>query len=216
MPRGVHEDSMLNRKRETTMSHLFRIRLSSFAGALLVPVLAAAAEHAEEGEVAAHFGVPDTIWKSINLVLFFGLLIWLVAKPIGSALRKRREAIAADLAEAARKREETSRTEEEIRRRIAALEAEVDDFSKKAKEDGERERAELATRGETEAERILVQAREEVETQVLAARRELAAFAGELAAELAEKMIASKLDAAGRKAFLDQAIDEIGKVRSTR
>jgi len=191
-----------------------RILLALFgAFLLLAPLLVFANEGEHEGG-ESHFGVSDTIWKSINLVLFFGLFIFLLAKPIGNALRKRRESIQADLAEAARKRLEVEQTEVEIKRRIALLEVEANEFAAKAREEGEREKAELIGRGDTESARVLTQAREEVETSVLSARRELAAYAGQLAIELAAKTIESKLDDAGRRNFLDRAIEDLGGMKS--
>lgn len=193
-----------------------RARLRPLCLALVVATLPALASASGGEGSGSHLGIPDPILKTVNLLLFFGLLFWLAARPIGQALRRRREGIAASLAEAKAKREAAARTEEEIRSKIAALEAELADFARRAKEEGEKERAELIARGEAEARRLVTQAKEEVEAQAALARRELAAFAGELATDLAAKSLAAKMDDAAKKRFLDRAIGEIGKVEASR
>jgi len=177
----------------------------------LLPGLAEAAGAAE----GTHLGVPDGIWKLANFVLFFGLLAYLAARPAREAFRSRREGIVNRAKEARQKREEAARTEETIREKIAALEKEVAEFDRRTREDGERERRELEQRAETEAVRILDQARHEVRNQGEAARRDLAAFAGELAVDLAARQLEGSLDDAARKRFFDQAVDEIGSTGAT-
>jgi F-type H+-transporting ATPase subunit b len=190
----------------------FRTWLLALA-AIALPALLLAAEGEAPKE---HLGVADWIWKSLNLVVFVGGILWLAGGPIAAFLRKRKEEIAFALDEAAKKREMAARSEVEILRKIAELEAEVAELARKAKEDGERERAELEARGKVEAEKLLAQAREEVVSQGAAARRDLATYASELAVDLAAERIGRTLGDADRRSFVDRAIDEIGKVEVER
>ncbi len=163
-------------------------------GAFLVVLLAAAEPAwAASGGSDTWLGIPRVVWYTLNLLLFFGLLGWLLAKPMGAFFRTRQEEISRTLAEATRQQEEAVRMKAEMEQRVASLENEITALRQRLHDDGVRERAALAQQGEQEAQRLLSQldgeaARRREEAQASLAR-EAAGIAADLAWELLQREV---------------------------
>jgi F-type H+-transporting ATPase subunit b len=148
-----------------------------------------AAEESSEG----FLGLPSLFWKVANLVVFFGLLGYLLVRPMSRFFRARREQITSHLKEAAHQQAEAERLRVDMERRVAALAAEIEALRERLKRDGERERAVLERQGEEEAARLLAQVGQEAERRVEEARRELASDAAAVAADLALELLQREL-----------------------
>ena len=97
------------------------------ASSLVLGLMVAVPAFASGGESGPEtvWGLPPLFWKIFNFVLFFGVLGWLLRKPLGQFFRGRRESIAHQLAEATRQREEAERLQRDMETRIAGLETEI-------------------------------------------------------------------------------------------
>lgn len=162
-------------------------------GVLLGVLVAAEPAWAGGGGSETWLGVPRVVWYTLNLLLFFGLLGWLLAKPLSAFLRSRQEEIARTLAEATRQQAEAVRMKAEMEQRVASLESEIAALRQRLRDEGLRERAALIQQGEQEAERLLAQldqeaARRREEAQVALAR-EAAGIAAELAWEFLQREV---------------------------
>lgn len=171
-------------------------------------------EHGEAHESKRYLGVPDWIWQTLNLVVFFGLLAYLLRGPIGRAFRERREKIQLDLAEAKARQEKADRLAQDIQARLSQIESEVSAIVKKAEEDGERQRRELIAAAEAEAQKILANARSEVDARLKSAKQELTSYAGELATKRAHQMLQQSMTDADRKKLFDESLEQIVEKRS--
>lgn len=165
------------------------------AAGLLVALTATAPAWAAGGAAAPEtvWGLPTLFWKAFNFVLFFGVLGWLLHRPIAQYLRSRREGITNQLSEARRQREEAEQLEQHMESRIAGLQQEIAALRQRLHAEGEREREALARQGEGEAERLLAQIELETARRIDAARSQLAREASETAVQLARELLAREL-----------------------
>ena len=172
--------------------------------------LAAAPSWASEGgEVAGFLGVPMIVWKVANFLLFFGLLVFFLAKPMATLFRARRDAIVAGLSQAEHQRSEAARLQRETETRLAALSNEIKALRERLLQEGARERAALERQGEVEAARFVAQVEQESARRVAAARQQLAADAARLAADLAVDVLKKELTVEDRERIFRTALERL-------
>lgn len=181
---------------------------------------AAEKAHAEthEGAPAEHheklyFGfVPGWVLKFINIVLFIGVLWWLLKGPVGKAFAARSLDVRRAADEARERREKADRLAADIQARLSQIEAEVASIRQRAEVDGERQRKEMIAAAEAEASKILANARNEVESRIKFARKELTEYAGELAATRAEAILKEKITPEDQKKLFRDSLTQVGEV----
>lgn len=185
------------------------------AAVLLVSLVAGDSFAAASGahEPRTYFGIPENILKFVNMVLFFGLLAYLIKGPVGRAFKERREGIRTRLAEAKTRREKAGNFAADMEKRLEQLEREVAAILERAQEEGDRQKRELIAAGEAEAAKILVTARNEVDARLKAARKELTDYAGELAADRARSILEQSLTDSDRRRLFAESVEQIGQVR---
>jgi F-type H+-transporting ATPase subunit b len=188
--------------------------------ALPVLALAAESEHAEAaGGEGAHveqtyFGMPAWLLKLINIIVFLGLLGYLLKGPISSAFAARGEQIRAELAEARERNAKADRLAADIQARLDQIEADVSAIIERAKVDGEKQKAEILEAARVEAEKILAQARGEVDSRIKLARKELTEYAGELAAEKTHEILATSMTDSDRKRVFADSVKAIQETKA--
>jgi F-type H+-transporting ATPase subunit b len=180
----------------------------------LPAVLFAALLLSEGGEHAEKFlGLPIWIWELLNLVLFLGLLFFLLAKPLTEAFRKRQVEVEQRRQEAEKRRAAVDRLAADLRERTAGVEREVLEIRKQAVADGESIRAELAQRAKDEAERIRKGAEEEIERRVAAARAQLRQTAADLTGTAATELLAREITDEDRRQLFSDSVARLKDAR---
>jgi len=180
-------------------------------GVLLAPFALLAEESAEHS--GAVLGIPQWVWQLANLILFIGVLVYFVARPLATAFRNRQLAVEARLKEARERRAEAARFETQMHERMQALEREVADIRKQGQADGESARAALEGRAKEEAERIRVNAEEEIERRVAAAKAELREEAAKLMASAACEIVAREITPEDQRRLLTESVARLKEVR---
>ena len=198
--------AMVARADETTTSH---------PPAHGTETQAAGGAHAGQEHHAprTYLGIPAWIWKTVNMIVFLGLLIYLVKGPVGVMFRERGEAIKRDLAEAKTRREKSDQLAGDIQKRLSQIEVEVLSIRRRSEEEGKRQRQELIEAAEAEGQKILAAARGEVESRLRQARRELTEYAGELAAKRAEELLSKSLTQDDRKKIFSDSVRQLEENR---
>jgi F-type H+-transporting ATPase subunit b len=148
------------------------------------------------------------------MLLFFGLLVWMLRGPVGSAFAARTEAIRAAAAEARDRRAKADLMANDIQARLGHIEDEVRAIQERARQEGERQKRDLLSAAEAEAAKIVQAARNEVENQLKYARHELTEYAGQLASERAEAILRERITDADQKKLFEESVREVGEVRS--
>ncbi len=130
-----------------------------------------------------------TIAKLVNLLLFIGVAVYLLRRPITEAFRSRQGTIREELMRAEEEKAAAVAQLQEVEGRLARLDAEVESIRAQAQRDAAEERARVERATEEEMRKIREQARREIESAAKAARAELRTFAAEQSVQLAEEMI---------------------------
>ncbi len=168
----------------------------------------AGAEGAEHHE-KTYFGMPGWILKLANMLLFLGVLTYFAGGPVKNAFAQRSAAIKQAAEEAKERREKADRMASDIQARLAAIEAEVRAIHERAQAEGERQKRELIAAAEAESQKILTNARNEVDNRLKHARTELTEFAGQLASERAEQILREKITPDDQKKLFAESLREV-------
>ena len=182
-----------------------------FAAALLaaLPLLGA-----EETAVPEKFlGLPVEIWKTVNLLLFLGLLVYFLGKPFNRYFRKRREDLDEQLDKARTDREQALALAAEMRVRLSKLESEVVAIRLRGAEEGEAETAAQLAAAEKEAENLLRGAAEEIDRRLASAKQELARAASDLAADRAKEILSRSITDEDRKRLIEESVLKISRIQ---
>jgi F-type H+-transporting ATPase subunit b len=170
-------------------------------------------EDAALHETRTYFGIPGGILKFVNMVLFLGLLGWLLKGPISRFFANRKDTIRKRLADAESRREKADRMAEEIQGRLARVEAELEAIRSRAEQEGERQHTQIVESSNREAEKIVAATRGEIDQRMKQARRELRHFAAELATERASNLVEASISDADRRKVFDESVDRIREVK---
>ena len=207
---------------------LLIVLLLAFALPLLAQPPNAIAHAAEKaGAEAAHpgedvggphegpkfLGIPAWIWKTINMILFIAVLVWLLGGPAKKFFGDRNGQIRSAAEEAKARRAKADQLASDIQARLNQIEADVKAIQERAEAEGERQRRELTEAASAEAQRILATARAEVDNRLKHARHELTEYAGELAAQRAEQIVREKITDADQKRIFDESVREVAEVK---
>ena len=193
-----------------------------FAIMMFVASFALAQEHSpssaahggHEHPARTYFGIPGWVLKTLNMVVFFGLLGFAIRKPVANALAARSEQIRRDMAEARQRHQKSDQMAGEIQARLTAIEEDVRGIRERAEAEGQRQRQELIAAAEAEAAKILQAARNEVDNRLKSARRELTEYAGQLATERAESILRETITEADQRKLFEESLRQVGEVKA--
>jgi F-type H+-transporting ATPase subunit b len=151
----------------------------------------------------------ELIWGSIAFLIVFALLAKFAFPPAAEALRARTEKIRGDIDQAERDRDAASQLMEDYRAQLASAHAESNRIIEDAKRRGEEIRRELQARAETESNRILARAQDEIAAERDRAIADVRSEVGNLAVDLAGRMIGDSLDRDRQLGLVDRYIEEL-------
>ena len=175
--------------------------------------------HPGENPGGAHegpkfLGLPSWIWKLANMIVFLGVLGWLIRGPVKGALASRHDQIQRDAQEARERRTKADQMAADIQKRLTQLEEELRQIRERAQIEGERQKREMIAAAEAEAQKILQSARGEVDNRLKHARQELTEYAGQLASERAEQLLRDKITDADREKLFRDSLNQVEEVES--
>jgi F-type H+-transporting ATPase subunit b len=170
---------------------------------------------AHHGEKVLLFGkhlgpTAQFLLKLLNVLIFCGLLFWVLKGVLGAAFKARANEIEAKLAQSEKDRAEGEAQVRELEAKMAGLQAELGGIMTKAEADAEAEKQRILEAARLEAEQILSTARSEIEYQRRLAETELRELIANLAVEGAEKRIQQQMQGENVARVMDLAIEQIG------
>jgi F-type H+-transporting ATPase subunit b len=141
-------------------------------------------------------------WLSIlmNFVVIGVTIVWFGRKRLPGLFRDRTAAIQKAMQEAQKASEEARRKLADIESRLMKLDAEIGTIRDAAEKEGLAEAERIKHAAEEDARKIVAAAEQEIAAAAKAARRQLTAYAADLAAGLAQKQI--HVDAATDQALV--------------
>lgn len=130
-------------------------------------------------------------WLSVilNFAVIAGAVLWFSRSKLPSIFRARTESIQKAMEEARRASEEARARLSKVEARLAKLGDEVSEMRAAAERDAAAEEARLKAAAEEDGRKIVESAEQEIAAAAKTARRELTAYAAELAVSLAKKQI---------------------------
>jgi F-type H+-transporting ATPase subunit b len=153
-----------------------------------------------------------TLAKVLNLLLFVGLMYFVLRRPLGEAFRGRQEDIRRELMRAQEERSAAVAKLQEVEGRLARLDSEVEVIREQAQRDAAEERARIERAAEEEIRKIREQARREIESASKAARAELRAYAAEQSVRMAGEMIRREIRPEDDAHLVSEYVGELGGV----
>ena len=153
--------------------------------------------------------VLDMVARLVNFGILAGSLWYLLKSPIRGYLDDRGRQIRADLVNAAEMKQAAATQIEEIDRKMKALPAELDALRAQGAQEIAAEEARIRAAAAAERERLLEQARREIDLQVKVAERELMAHAADLAVGVAAERIKKSITDDDQKRLVDRYVQQL-------
>jgi F-type H+-transporting ATPase subunit b len=149
-------------------------------------------------------------WLSvvINFVVIAAAIIWAARKYLPGIFRDRSAAIQKAMQEAQMASEDARRRLAEIESRLMRLDGEIGMMRNAAEKEGAAEEARIQAAAEEDARKIVTSAEQEIAAAAKAARRQLTAYAADLAVGLARKQI--HVDAATDQTLVRNFAGQLG------
>ena len=170
----------------------------------------AAGEHAAAGE-GEHGG--ESPWalpaRIFNFAILAGGLYYLLKSPLIGYLTQRGIHVRSELTSAATLRKEAAAQLAAVEAKMQALPGEIDALKRRGAEEIAAEEARIAGLAEAERQRLIEQAKREIEMQLRIAERDLKTRAGELAVEVATARVTRAITAADHQRLVDQYVEQV-------
>lgn len=152
----------------------------------------------------------DYLWKIINFGILFVILYKFGKKPLQTFLKNRTELIEKTLKEAKEAKELAQKALSEVEERLKMKDKEIEEILSVSKRSGEKEREEIIGESHKLREKILEQAKTNIDYELKHAKEAIKAEAVEIAMELAEKKLKETLKKEDQERLLDESLAKIG------
>ena len=129
-------------------------------------------------------------------------------------LVKRENTIRAALEQAEENRIESDRVLKEYQDRLIDAREEASTIVSEAKQQAEAQRAEITSRAQDEADRIIAKARETIKTEQQIARGELQASVADIAVAAMAKVVEEDFSDADHRRLIERSIEEVGNLNA--
>ncbi len=171
--------------------------------ALLSMILVAPPALAAEGTT---LGIPDGIWKLLNLVAFLAALGWFIGRPLTRFLEDRRAGIRTELEAAREKLARAETLQAEVEQRLASVEREIEAIRERAEREGRAEAERILAEAAAEEERFLKRVEDEIARRTTETRLTLARDTADLTAQMARELLEREVNDADRKRILERSL----------
>jgi F-type H+-transporting ATPase subunit b len=167
-----------------------------------------------EGGVAEHSGeTPERIWdlifRAINFIIFFGVIFYLLRKPLKKALGDRRDSIQKELQELEAKKEEANREFQALEKRISNIKEEREAILAEIKIDGEKEKQKIIDNAQKTASRIVDQAQITIQQEIQKAGQSLKQEMSETAVRMAEELLKKNITENDQKSMIGEYLTKV-------
>jgi F-type H+-transporting ATPase subunit b len=144
----------------------------------------------------------------LNFAVVAGVIVWAGLKYLPGVFRARTSSIQKAMQEAQKASDEARRRLAEIENRLMKLDGEIGMMRDAAEREAAAEEARIHAAAQEDARKIIEAAHHEIASAAKAARRELTAYAADLAVGLAQKQI--RIDAATDQVLLRKFAGDLG------
>ena len=171
-----------------------------------LPASAFAAEGGEHGG-----GIMEWVWRVLNFAILVFVLVKFAGKPLRDYLQSRKDLIEKSIKEAQEAKELAKKALAEVEERLKLKDKEIEEIVSSAKGSGERERDRLVEESEKLRQKILEQAKTNIDFEVKRAKETIKGEAVAAAMQLAEDRIKGKLTNEDQEKLLKESLALLGK-----
>jgi F-type H+-transporting ATPase subunit b len=180
------------------------------AGALLLLAAdPAAAAGGGPGLSETWLGLPRWVWATLNLLIFWGVLLRFVLPLARNYFVGRGKAIREELELARRQRAEAEGMRDELALRLAELEKEMAAAAARSEEESARERERILEQAAVDRDKIVQQAGDEITNRLASARAELIELTALLAADLARDEVVRRITPEDRRRIFERSLQRL-------
>ncbi len=151
----------------------------------------------------------DWLWPVVNFSILIFILVFFGRKPINEYFKGRTALIEKSLKDAAEAKELAKKTLLEVKSRLDNTDSEIEQIIEAARKSGEKEKAAIIAEGEHLKEKILEQAKANIDFELQKAKEAIKSEAALTALELAEQNIKEKLGPSEQKTLIDDYIKRL-------
>ncbi len=137
----------------------------------------------------------DLLWKWVNFAILAGGIGYLAVKYGGPYFRDRRESIEKGISDAAQVKADAEKRAAEIEARISNLSQEIDELRKSSTAEMQKEAERIRAETASEIAKVQQRAEQEITAAAKAATHDLKVYSAQLALDLAEQQIRSRMNA---------------------
>ena len=186
-----------------------RLPKTGLAAIILLALFFSGASPAGEGSEAASSDLPA---KTINFLILFGGLGYLLYKPVRAMLEKRSADVRHSLDEAAAARALAEEKGLAAKGRLEGVGAEIERIKTEAASRSRFEKERIAQAAREEGARLREFAAREIDLQARGAVRELRTFAAETATSIARERIRKSLGPEDQAGLVDKSIERLSRL----
>lgn len=150
-------------------------------------------------------------WTIITFLILLFILKKTAWKPILQALKEREDNIRASLEKAEQARKEAEEILEKNRKNLSEAEEQVKKIIEEGREYASKIRNEIISRANVEAQKLLENAKQEIENKKQEALIELKGIVADLSIQAAEKILEETLDKEKHKKLVEKLIQNLPK-----
>jgi F-type H+-transporting ATPase subunit b len=141
-------------------------------------------------------------------IIFFFMSKWVMPR-INALLEERRQKIQGELERAEQTRGEADHILEEYRQQLAGAREESNRIIEEARKTAEQLRKDLMSKADEEAQGVVARAQDEIRAERDRVFQELRSQIGEIAVELAARIVGQSLDESAHQRLIDEYIDQV-------
>lgn len=153
--------------------------------------------------------LPDLLWRTVNFVIFAGILYKLAAKPIKEFFANRKTEISTELQNLETERIKLQKALKEAKAQLAAVAAEREQIIQQFIAEGEAEKAKIIEKAEQTAQRLKDMAAMTIEGETKKAAAELKREIVETAVKLSEQIIKEKIVPEDQQRLVDDYLAKV-------
>ena len=154
--------------------------------------------------------IHDTVLLMISVLVMFTLLSYLLFNPVRDFLKKRQDKIRDDIDTAKKDKEAAAALNEDYDGKIREIEKEAEAILSEARKKALQNEAKIIDEAREEAARIIERANRQIELEKKAAADDMKKEMIQVAALMAQKIVARSVDAKLQDSLVDETLKEIG------
>jgi len=162
---------------------------------------------------AAETSDPWIAWKWVNFAILIAGLGYLIAKTAPAYFKNRSDEIQRALTEALREIKDAEARAADLELRLAGIQTEVENLRQQARAEVAAEGERIRVETERHLKKIQEQAGQEIALMARGARDDLRKYSAELALDLAEQRIRSRITESTQEALVDGFVNDLHRLR---